>query len=282
MVYAKPIIGITACLSIALFYPANVSAQNAKTEVRAQVGEFTLNISGYASKNAAVILDSNKQTLGSTIADSDGKFSYKDLPIQRGFTFMCFRQIDLKSLGQSYSCLSIPPATGNVVLKDIYLPPTLGLERSTITIGSSGLAYGYSMPQSSVTMKLSSGTTYKEKADGRGYYSFTIPNLQQGSYELSSQGFYNQQESLKPEQKVTLKVLTSSAQVTNEGVLLRNQLQQNLPWMILSGILLIPLLIWMLYKLRPEWFSLIVKSKLFISLRRLKKRKLHHSWFIGY
>lgn len=251
------------------------------TEVRATVGQFTLSIYGFVSPNASIILKSDNTLLATGIADAKGDFSFVKIPIKSGFTGFCLEAVDQHRLGKSTSCLTVPPAKADIILRDIYLAPTIGLERTTITVGSSGLAFGYTMPKARVKLSGAGKNSLTTAADPDGRYGYTIGNLQAGEYNLAAKGNYQGKDSLDPSQTVKLRVLTSSETFSNGGIGLRRALQRNLLWIILVGIGLSGLLTYLLYRLKPGWFTWLTKSRLFIFLFR-RRHKLHHSWFIGY
>lgn len=271
-------------LCIFLFIPSEVFAISPTilNRLEARVGEYTLSVSGYASKNASINIKTDNILMGSTTAQPEGSFSFSNLPIKKGFSSFCFETVDMARIGRSAACMNVPPATADIILTDIYLPPTIGLEKPSITEGGSGLTYGYTMPNASINIKMSNGSRLTTKSSQAGRYSYTVGNLPVGTYELSSRGTYQGNLSLEPNSGVTLKVLTSSAAFTNEAVGLRRALQNWLPW-ILLGILLSGLLgILLIKKYKPEWLLFITESKFYKALMRKLRRQLHHSWFVGY
>lgn len=250
--------------------------------IEARVGEYTLSVDGFASQNASINIKTDNILMGSTTAHSDGRFSFTKLPIKKGFSAFCFETVDIARIGRSTACMNVPPANGDIALKDIYLPPTIGLEKSSITEGSSGLTYGYTMPNASIDIKMNNGARFSVRSNETGRYSNTVGNLPVGTYELASRGTYQGNVSLEPVSGVTLKVLTSSAAFVNQAVGLRRTLQNLFPW-ILLGILLSGLLaLFLIKKYKPEWLTFITKSRLYKGFMRKLSRDLHHAWFVGY
>src|ERR1035437_3160478 len=99
------------------------------TTVQASVGEFYLNLSGFVSPFASIVLSSDGVLMRTTIADEKGNFSIPQVLIKMGFSHFCLDAIDFKRIGESYTCFTIPPATDSVTMNNIFLPPTLGLSR---------------------------------------------------------------------------------------------------------------------------------------------------------
>src|ERR1035437_4704496 len=138
----------TLLASISLLNASAVSAQvkissSSAVQVQASVGQFYLSLWGYASPFASISLTFDGVFMRATVADEKGNFIISQVLIKAGFTNFCLDAIDFKRLGESYTCFSIPPATGSVTMKDIFLPPTLGLSRTTINVGGRATAFGY-------------------------------------------------------------------------------------------------------------------------------------------
>ncbi len=260
----------------------NAITPSSQNRIEARVGEYSLTVSGFASQNASITIKTDSILMASTTALANGTFSFSKLPIKKGFTSFCFETIDAARIGKSFACMKVPPATNDIVLDMIYLPPTIGLEKQSITEGSSGLAYGYTMPNASIDIKANNGSRFTAKSNETGRYSYTIGNLPIGSYEFSSRGTYQGSDSLTPLSTVTLRVLTSSAAFTNEAVSLRRVLSSLWPWIFLSILILGLLTLYLIKRFRPEWLRFITESKAYSWLLRRLRRSLHHSWFVGY
>lgn len=250
----------------------------------ARIGEFYLDLSGYASPFASVILTSNGVFYRSTVADQNGFWAIHDILVNRNFSDFCLEHIDYKNIGDSTTCLTIPPVNGNVVKKDIFLPPTIGLQRSQIRAGGNGVVFGYTMPGATVTIHLQNGKTYQVTADEHGYYELTLKNLAAGTYQLFATAHYNGRESLSPSKTVTLTALSWWDQI-----LLWLKEFFTWLWKILTGLglgplwlilPLIPLIIFLLLKLWPERFTFIYNNEMYMFFH--PRKKLHHSWFVGY
>jgi hypothetical protein len=252
-----------------------------------QVGQYHLNVSGYISPYASIIMTSDGVFIRATVADRYGMFSFLDILIKRGFSHFCLDAIDFKRLGESYTCFKFKPATGDITMTNIFLPPTLGLSRTEIAENSEVTAYGYTMPGAKVVIHLSNGKTLTTVADKTGYYEFKITGLKAGKYELFATANYNNKESLTPDRKVQLRALSPFEQVVayfrdlwNKLVKLLTSVYLNPLWLIVPILIFIIILI---IKIWPERFTFIYNSKLmsFIPWKK-KKKRLHHDWFIGY
>ena len=259
----------------------------APIKVSGQVGQFRLNVSGYISPYASIVMTSDGVFLRATVADKYGMFSFLDILIKKGFSHFCLDAIDFKRLGESYTCFNFNPATGDITMTDIFLPPTLGLSRTEIGENSEALAFGYTMPGALVTLHLSNGRTLTTYADETGYYEFKIKGLKAGKYELYATAEYNNKESLAPTKKLQLRVLSWWEQIIafiadlwRKFTKLLTSVYLNPLWIALPILIAIIILI---IKIWPERFTFIYNSKLMALLPgRRKKKKLHHEWFIGY
>ncbi|MBI2075036.1 MAG: hypothetical protein HYT83_04340, partial [Candidatus Levybacteria bacterium] len=134
---------------------SRIPVSSFSTEVTASVGELYLSISGFISPYASVVLTMQDGTfLRASVADEKGNFYISQVLIKRGFSGFCLTAIDFKRLGESTTCIKFPPASANIIMNNIFLPPTLGLSRTEIAEGSTAIAFGYTMPNSIVTLKL--------------------------------------------------------------------------------------------------------------------------------
>ena len=259
------------------------------SKVSATVGEYYLNLSGYISPFAQVILTVDGIFIRATTADQNGNFNISQVLIKKGFSHFCLEAIDAKNLGKSYTCFSIPPAEGSVTMKDIFLPPTLALVKNSIPERQSTKAYGYTMPGAKVTLYLSNNTTLTAIADENGYYEFILKNLKAGKYTIYARANYKGIESLAPSRKLDLTVLSKTGQliVTSQSLwdkFLRflTSLSLGPLWLVIPIIILIIILI---FKLWPGKFTSVFKPRkfpLFIPLFKRNKHVLHHNWWVGY
>jgi hypothetical protein len=253
---------------------ATPSAKSSGTTVQAKVGQFYLNLSGYVSPYASVVLSSNGVTLATIVADGKGNFSISQVIIKAGFSNFCLDAIDFKRIGESYTCFNIPPATGSVTKKNIFLPPTLGLSRTKVNEGGSATAFGYTMPGALVTLNIN-GETQTTHADQAGYYQFILKDLKAGNYSLYATAKYQGKDSLTPTKKLQLESVSKPKQLLD---LLTNWWQQLLrflkDWLLV--LIAIPIFILIIILIWRLWGRKLKLKNPFA------KRLLHHSWWLGY
>lgn len=258
----------------------------ARIQISASVGQYTLSVSGFISPYANVILTMPDGVfIRATVADSAGNFSISDVLIKRGFSGFCLEAIDFKRVGESTTCFSTPPAESSIVMRDLFLPPTLGLYRNQIAAGSTAIAFGYTMPYSTVILHLGSGEVLTTTSDGTGFYRFDIKGLKPGTYELFARAEYHRQLSLSPTKAIVLKALSLLEQLL---AFLRDLLSKIARFItsvglgpLWIGLPIIILIIILILKLWPERFTFIYENKLTAIFSR-KPRRLHHWWFVGY
>lgn len=261
---------------------------NLSTTVSASVGDFYLNISGYIAPFASIVLSSDGVYLRATVADEKGYFLLPEILVKEGFNHFCFDAVDFKRLGESYSCMNIPPIYGRRDIKDVFLPPTLGLSRTQIAAGASATAWGYSMPGATVTLHFGN-VTFTTKADGTGYYQIVLKDVKAGVYQLYSTAVLNNNPSLQPAKKLTLKALSSWDQfiqwlldLLKKIWLFFTSLSFGPLWLAIPILILIIILI---LKLWPDRFTSLYNNRIiifFTKLFRKEKHPLHHSWMVGY
>lgn len=258
-----------------------------QTEVKATVGEFYLEVSGWIAPFASVIMTSNGVFLRATVADENGNFYFAPILIKKGFSSFCLTAIDYKRLGESMTCFSFPPAKGSIVMKDIFLPPTLGLSRAEVPAGSSVKAFGYTMPFALVTLDMN-GVKLTTTADKDGYYEFNLTNLKAGTYKLFANAEYKGKTSLSPTKYLQLKALS----LWEQFLALLRDLWKKIVRLFTSiglgplwlGLPILILIIILILKIWPERFTFIYESKLARFLTKLLRRqkRLHHWWWMGY
>lgn len=256
-----------------------------QSKVIARVGEFSLNLSGFASPFASIVLTSDGVFYRSTVADENGNFSFTDVLIRKGFDSFCLLHIDFKRIGESEVCFAIPPATAAVTKRDIFLPPTIGLQRSEIEAGSDAVIFGYTMPGADVTIHLKNGKAFVVRADATGFYQYTLTNVAAGIYELYATANYEGRQSEAPSRTVKLVALTWWQQLVNliqriwqQFVDLLTGLGLGPLWLLIP---LLPIITYFVLKIWPERFTVIYDSRLYAFFKH-KDRKLHHAWMVGY
>jgi hypothetical protein len=262
-------------------HQVNASLSN---NVFARVSGIHLSVSGYISPYASIVMTSNNIFFAATVADKNGDFSFPDIEINKNFPGFCLEAIDFKRIGTSYTCFNVDSTQGSIIKKDIFLPPTLGLSRTEIAENGEVTAFGYTMPLATVTVHVG-GKILTTVADNTGYYEIKIKGIKAGRYEVYSMAVYNGVPSLTPSRKTELRALSWWEQIIAFFQELWRKLLKLLTSVYLNPLwLMLPILILIIIltiKIWPDRFSFIWSNKL-LSFLPKRKKKLHHSWFIGY
>jgi len=252
-------------------------AQSGATGVTATVGQFFLNITGYQSPNASIVIETVSGIfLSSTTADGNGYFSLSDILIKDDFPGFCFSAIDFKRIGESESCIEIGEViTEDKTYNDVFLPPTIGLSKKIIAAGEDAIIYGYSMPFAEVVIKFDEESITLQ-ADGTGYYEYTFADVPAGVYSFSSVAALNGKPSLEPKNRAVLEALTLEEQIRKDLTGLAEEAEKRFPGILIFApllLLLIGLLIALLWKTKPKWLMVIFD--------RFKRRyPMHHDYFL--
>ena len=189
------------------FLPAQVQAQE-EVELEASVGRFYFSASGIVSPYASVVMTSQDYFLSSTVADSEGKFYLPEALVNDGFNSFCLEAVDIRRLGTSYTCFEVEPPKADFSREDLFLPPTVGLSGRKIEPNSSITASGYTMPNSTVDVKLGESFSVEAKSDINGYYNTELKSgIPPGKYELYATAVYGAKTSEKPTRTFTIEVL---------------------------------------------------------------------------
>lgn len=150
------------------------NAKSGSAVVTASVGDKYLNVNGYQSPNASIVIQTSSGIfLESTTADGNGYFSITNILITDDFPGFCFTAIDFRRIGESESCVDITEVvTESQTYSDIFLPPTIGLSRKLIAAGEDAQIFGYSMPQAQVDIEFEgeSVTLRRTKPDTTNSY----------------------------------------------------------------------------------------------------------------
>lgn len=277
------------CIGSILSLKANAQTpqQSGGVNVSGKIGDYYLTISGSIAPYASVVLISNNNILTSTTANSLGYFVLPSILVSKGFSDVCFQAVDVKRLGESYTCISLSSVDKDTTIRNIFLPPTLGLEKKQVTEGSEVIAWGYTMPNGTVTLHSSDGRIFTVKADNNGYYEFHFPVAKAGSYQLFADATFNNFKSLIPTRRVLLTVIAVVREVQQNIQKQLEQLQQfiNTPWaMLLALVPLLIVILWLIHKLSPGVFIPVDQGfeKLWAFMHLpFKPRRLHHWWMKG-
>ena len=261
---------IVVIVSLLLFTLSRTNAQS--TKLQASVGKYYFSVSGYVSPFASIVLYSNSIFMASTVADPKGNFSIKGVLINEGFSDFCFEVVDVKRVGDSFTCLKIPAATGDTQRENIFLPPTVGLSARKINPRSSIFASGYSMPNAKVILSISKDIKIEVIADASGFYKYEIKDLASGKYSLFATASYEKKDSEKPSRKKDFESLSAGELIS-----------KNLPFVlliVLIGLIILILLIILLSKKMRNKIRGLLGKKAFSKKKGISH--LHHDWFLGF
>ncbi len=202
------LIGTTQTVGAQLATPVSY-----QTTVKATVGDFFLNVSGFIAPYASLVMTSDNVILSSSVADALGNFSFSGLFIKRGFSGFCIKAVDFRLIGYSTACVNFPPASQNVSLDQLFLPPTIGISTTEFTEGLATTAFGYTMPLAAVKIDLGGGLTFTTSADTNGYYKTDITIPKAGKYNLVVTAVYQGKTSLDPKNPPQILVLSAFEQI---------------------------------------------------------------------
>src|SRR5437762_2985846 len=115
----------------------NLSPTLTPTPIPGTENDIYLDISGFASPNASIVMTSDGAFVRSAVAESSGQFFISQIKVSKGFSHFCLEAVDFKRIGDSITCFEIPPVTASTSKTDIFLPPSLGLSARKTTPDSS-------------------------------------------------------------------------------------------------------------------------------------------------
>ncbi len=273
--------------------PQNISADTSSGSgqviVKVSINGFTFSLSGYLAPYASITLTSNGNVFASTTADAQGNFSFPSVKVAKGFSLFCLDGIDYKRLGESEACFTIPPVIGPFSKSAIFLPPTLGVFRSDVTIGDNALVFGYGMPNALISIKLDNRVICEKTADSGGYYECNFAIRKEGNHEVYADSRLNGKASEPQLKRVIIKgvSLTKVTPTPSLGNII--DILHGLPGILIAlfiGLLLIILLIILLRRRNPSWLPRVFLPKPGDLIHHgwdsfFRERKLHHWWMKG-
>lgn len=270
---------------------AAVASQSGTTNITVTIAGNALSLSGYIAPFASIVLTVDNTVITSTTADAVGNFSFSNVTVPKATSTVCLNAVDYKKLGTSKACVAVTPVNGAITKTNVFLPPTLGVQRVDITVGDSALLFGYGMPGATITVHLNGTTGCTVTTESTGYYTCTIKVQKAGTNELYADAVLNGKASEQQLDKVLIKGITLTKLTISPGptVPLPGLALFQIPWwiwllLVLIGIILIIIL---LRKYRPEALPTIGAPS--VRLNHMfdflfKSRKLHHWWMkdVGY
>lgn len=290
----KTILSVVAillfCLVKTSVASAAVATQSGVTNITVTIAGNTLNVNGYIAPFASVVLTIDGNVITSTTADANGDFSFSNVVVPKATSTVCFDSVDYKKLGASEACISVTPIDGVISKSGVFLPPTLGVQRTDVTVGDGALLFGYGMPGAKVTVHLNSAVGCEVTTETTGYYTCTITIQKTGQNELFADATLNGRASEAQLKKILIQGITlvKPTTVPTQAPFQLPGFPQlfAIPWWVwlLLVLIVIILIIILLRKYRPEAIPAVGVPK--VQLRHafdflFKSKKLHHWWMKG-
>lgn len=169
--------------------------------ITARVGEYQIGkLTGWTSPFSEVQL-TGQALARKTVANVIGFFSFEQVPIRKDFGELCLTSQDVNQLPGSPVCLSPPPGSDNIEIRDVLLSPTISIQGENINYGETAKASGMTYPNSDVQVYIFSDSSlsvtnllslvalklspsgvyatgfpvYKIKSNQNGYFEFNLP-----------------------------------------------------------------------------------------------------------
>lgn len=227
-------------------FTPSVFAQNQKTNVSATVGDFTLSISGFVTPFASVVVKTKDGVLlASLTTNEQGNLSVFDILINKGLSGLCFTVIDQKRLGESETCIPMSEPESNIVMQDIFLPPTLVLSQTEINENAQVGASGYTMPLAQVTISVGQKQIVTT-ADQKGFFTASLGAIKAGQYNIYAIALYNGKTSYTPTKFLGLQSQSLTSQIQKKII--------SLPWgwIVFAAVICILIIIVIVVLSRPS------------------------------
>lgn len=273
--------------SSALAQVASTSAatQSAVTNITVTVSGNIMTLSGFIAPFASVVLSINGTVISSTVADSNGNFSFTNIAVAKATSSVCLNSVDFKKLGESEACIGVVATNGIISKANVFLPPTCGVQRTDVLVGNSAIGFGYGMPGATITVHINDLSGCVVTADTTGYYECNIVIQKEGDNTLFADAVLKGKPSEQQLKKILIKGLAFVKPTTVPTQLPAVPPIFTIPWWLwlLLVLIAIILIIILLRRYRPSVPTVGVPqvrlNHLFDFLKR--KRKLHHAWMKG-
>lgn len=292
MKYILPVIFAFFLLLCVGILPAHaaVATQSGTTNVTAIVAGNSLSLSGYIAPFASIVLTINGNVITSTVADAQGNFAFSNVAVPKATTTVCLNAVDFKKLGESEACISVKPIDGVISRTGIFLPPTLGVQRTDVFVGNAAIAFGYGMPGAIITVHINNTVGCSVTADPTGYYTCNITIQKAGDNILYADAVLQGKPSEAQLKKILIKGIT--AEKASPTPTLSPAFVPSFPglfaipwWAWLLLILIVIILIIILT--RKYWYPYV--PAVGVPMANLphafdflfKSKKLHHWWMEG-
>lgn len=156
----------------------------------------TINFSGVAYPFSKIYIFRDGKLATTTIADKNANFSASISGfITNTYNFSLYGE-DSKGRKSSFFSIPIFITSGTTVnISNIYLSPTIAIDKIKIKRGDDALVFGKSNPKSEVYIFFEKGQQYIAKViadiNGDFSYNFNTTNIKIGSYQLKTKSILN-------------------------------------------------------------------------------------------
>jgi len=175
---------------VILFLIKPVSAQTENLGVVATVGDTVLVLTGYTSPNSLVTFVENSAIVGNTISDAEGVFTKEFTGLSPGPKTISLYSIDpVSRITKTIEFSMVIVQFQTYTISDIYLPPTLEINKTSYLNQDTLIATGYSYKDAIVNLEISGqeGYTKLVQADSQGLFQTEVKldEFEAGTYQIS-------------------------------------------------------------------------------------------------
>jgi hypothetical protein len=176
--------------SFAYTFPFNETATAATrtidkphVEVSANIGEGILEIFGYASPNALIVLE-GRGIYEETISDKNGYFVFKNRRIRIRSQEVCLRAFINNAASSQPTCFPIP-AQKHIRIGPIILPPIISMNKLSYSINDFAVIQGSAVPNTAVIVKLFSTNSGDTGTSGVSLPELSTQSTADGTFSIN-------------------------------------------------------------------------------------------------
>lgn len=152
-------------------------------EVSANIGEGSLEIFGYGSPKATIVLE-GRSIYEETLSNENGYYVFTNARIRIAEQEICLRALTNESASSQPVCLTIP-AQKYVKVGPIILPPIVTMNSLSYVVQDTPIIRGSTTPNSDVTFKFFSTDANDSSTTGISLPEINTKSDQDGTFSLS-------------------------------------------------------------------------------------------------
>ena len=183
--------GTLSCTAACTFNTSSCVVSSGGGGGGTRVNKAQVVLTGRAYPKSTVTVLKDAQVVATTVADADARFQVNIAGLSSGSYTFSLRSEDVKGLRSPLISFPVSLTRGILAkIENIFIAPTLGVDKIEVKKGDRITLFGQSTPASEITLELNSNeqTFLKTNTDGSGVYVYNVDtsSLERGQYYSKS------------------------------------------------------------------------------------------------